>query len=89
MANKRKLKKAINYIAGDLLTECVAILHFNNTRAEDVDNVMLAVLRMQDDMLSRVSHPEPGMPAREYFRHLRHDLARATDELVEQITNCI
>ena len=86
MANKRQLKKTINMMAGDLLVECVVTKHINQeARQEDVDNVMVGILRMQDDFIRRVSHPEPGMPAKQYFKVLRDELAKQTDAIVNQL----
>lgn len=86
MANKRQLKKIINMVVGELLVECVVTKHINQeARQEDVDNVMVSVLRMQNDFICRVSHPEPGMPAKTFFKNLRTELAQRTDEITNQL----
>ena len=86
MAKRRDLKKAINFLCGELFAECVAIMHYQKpTPQADVDNVMTNILKLQDDMLSRVSHPEPGMKAEKYFKNLREDMVSQTDEIVEHI----
>ena len=86
MANKRQLKKGINFLCGELMAECVAIMHYQKpTAQEDVDNAMTNILKLQDDMLNRVSHPEPGMPAKKYFKKLRDDVVARTTEIVGQI----
>ncbi len=86
MANKRQLKKTIDLVTGTLLIECVATMHFDHKAPqEDIDNIMVATLRLQDDMISRVSHPEPGMPAKKYFKKLREDLYSTAEELANQL----
>ncbi len=86
MAKRRELKKTINFLCGELFAECVAIMHYQKpTRQEDVDSVMTSILRMQDDMLNRVSHTEPGMKASVYFKQLRADMGQQTDDIVEHI----
>ena len=86
MAKNRELKKGINFLCGELFAECVAIMHYQKpTEQEDVDNVMTSILKLQDDMLNRVSHLEPGMPAKQYFKKLREDMVSRTDEIVEHI----
>ena len=83
---RRDLKKGINFLCGELFAECVAIMHYQKpTPQEDVDNVMASILNLQDDMLSRVSHVEPGMKAKDYFKKLREDMLSHTDEIVEHI----
>ncbi len=86
MANKRQLKKTIDLVTGTLLVECVAAMHFDHVcPQEDIDSIMTAALRLQDDMIRRVSHPEPGMPARKFFKNLREELLSTADELAGQI----
>lgn len=86
MAKRRELKKAINFLCGELFAECVAITHYQKpTPQADIDNVMTSILNLQDDMLSRVSHVEPGMRPSVFFKKLRTDLVAQTDDIVEQI----
>ncbi len=86
MANRRDLKKGINFLCRELFAECVAITHYQKpTPQEDVDNVMTNILKLQDDMLNRVSHPEPGMPQKDFFKKLRSDMVNHTEEIVAQI----
>lgn len=86
MANKRELKKGINFLCGELLAEAVAITHYQKPqRQDDVDNVLTGILRLQDDMLNRVSHPEPGIKARDYYKRLRQDMVHGVDDIVAQI----
>ncbi len=90
MAKRRELKKAINFLCGELFAECVAIMHYQKpTPQEDVDNVMTSILKLQDDMLNRVCHVEPGMKAKDYFKKLREDMATHTEEIVEQIKSLL
>lgn len=85
MANKRELKKRVNNLCGDLFAECVACVHYAKVNREDADNVMIAILNMQDDILCRISHIEPGLPTKTFFKKLNSDLAKATEAIVEQI----
>ena len=86
MANKRQLKKGINFLCGELMAETVAITHYQKPVArQDVDNVMTGILRLQDDMLNRVSHPEPGMPQKDFYKKLRTDMVHGVDDIVAQI----
>lgn len=86
MAKRRELKKGINFLCGELFAECVAIMHYQkHGPQEDVDNVMTSILNLQDDMLCRVSHVEPGIKAKAFFKKLRTDMTSRTEEIVEQI----
>ena len=74
MANKRSLKHAINLICEELFAEAVAAsLYGNNPKAGNADDVLTSIIRLQTDYISRISHVEPGMEARKYFRVLREE----------------
>ena len=83
---KRKdLKKQINYLCGELLAECIAAADFSKKdNRQDVENVMLGILRMQNDWVCRLSHVEPGS-TKLFFKRLHEDMQKRTDEIVEQI----
>ena len=83
--NKRSLKKNINFLAGELAAECVAHVNYGNaSNLEDVDNVLKSILLLQDEMIKRLSHIEPGN-TKQFFKKLREDLINGTDQIVEQI----
>ncbi len=87
MANKRNLKKTINYVSSELFAECVAIMHYKkNVNQEDIDNVMTQILLMQDDFISRVSHPEPGL-TKAYYHRLMEDFKSQTNDIIDSINN--
>ena len=68
MANKRKLKKAINLICED-----------------DVESVFFSIVKMQADFICRISHPEPGMKAKEYYKDLKDKFAAQASDILDQI----
>lgn len=82
---RREIKKDINSLCADLFAECVALLHYKNkTDIKDVENVMLIILKLQDDMVSRLSHVEPGS-TKLFFKKMREELLTRTEEIVEHI----
>jgi len=82
---RREIKKEINSLCGDLFAECVALLQYKNeANKKDVENVMLTILGMQNDMISRLSHVEPGS-TKLFFKKMREDLLARTEDIVEQI----
>ena len=57
MASRKELKKNINYIAGELFTEClVNSLYVPGTDKQKADELMAEILKMQDEFISRISH---------------------------------
>ena len=91
MANKRELKKRINFVCGGLFAECVAASTFSTRedKAENLKALLRSVLRLHSDYIMRVSHPEPGMKQKEYFRILTDSFNKEIDEVVDQIGNML
>lgn len=86
MANRRTLKKQINIVCGSLLVECVATSHFMpNVPRQEIDDMMVSVLNLQDDMIRRVSHVEPGMKPSIFFKKMRQELGIRTEEIMNQL----
>jgi hypothetical protein len=53
---------------------------------QDVENVMLGIAKMQNDWICRLSHVEPGS-RKLFFKKLREDMQKRTDEIIDQIQN--
>lgn len=88
MANKRDLKRTINYITSELFAETVAASLYNGKPAqEDVDGILSAIVMINGDYISRVSHPEPGIKKGEYYKKLISDFNKQMSEIIDQISN--
>lgn len=85
MANKRTLKRAINSICEELLVECVAASLYGNDGHKGNDALLFTIIRMQTDFTNRVSHPEPGMEPRMYYKRLREDFSAQVSDIIDQI----
>jgi len=85
---KRKdLKKHISYLCGELLAECIASAQYSRKdNKQDIENVMLSILELQNDWICRLSHVEPGSK-KLFFKKLKEDMQKRTDEIVDQIQN--
>ena len=85
MANRKDLKKAINYIAGELFTECIICsLNLSEEGKQKADKVMTDILNMQNEFISRISHTEPGN-VKGFYKKLREDFSTQVDEIVTAI----
>lgn len=88
MANKRTLKRTINYICSDLFAECVAAsLYSVKTNQENVDALLSSILTIHSNYIRRISHPEPGMQARLYYKDLIGKFNEEVSEVVDSINN--
>ncbi len=88
MAKKRDLKQSINYVCSDLLAEAVAAsLYGANNSEEDVNSILASIIVTRNDFVKRISHPEPGMAQKAYYKRLIADFNHQADELIDKIGN--
>ena len=88
MANKRVLKQNINVICEDLLAECLATtLYGSDADSKNCEALAYSILKLQREFISRISHPEPGMPAKAYYKKLKEDFIAQASDIIDQINN--
>jgi len=88
MANKRTLKRCIKLISEELFTEAVAAaLYGNEPNKDNTEALLFSIIRIQNDYISRVSHPEPGITARMYYKNLREKFNAEVGDIDDQINN--
>ncbi|MBR5988738.1 hypothetical protein SAMN04487850_0239 [Prevotella aff. ruminicola Tc2-24] len=88
MANKRTLKKCINLICEDLFAESVAVsLYGPENDRENAEAVLSSIVKMEDHYIKRISHPEPGIPAKKYYKDLREKFSSQVNEILDQINS--
>lgn len=86
MANKRKLKRNINLFCEELFAECMAASLYGHDH-DGAEALIYSTIKMQSDFICRISHPEPGMPAKVYYKKLKEDFVAQASEIIDQINN--
>lgn len=87
MANKRNLKRNINYVCSELFSEVVAASYTTNANEDNVKALLTSILVIHNDYICRVSHVEPGMRAADFFKELTADFNKQVSEIIDQISN--
>lgn len=87
MANKRNLKHHINYVCSELFSEVVATSYSVKSDKEDVKALLTSILIIHNDYIRRISHIEPGMEAKIFFKALNQDFNKQVSEIIDQIVN--
>lgn len=86
MSNKRNLKKAIHGICTELFTECAsATLYSDKEKQENGEALLTSIVATHNNFICRVSHPEPGMPQKAYYKTLVRDFNKEATEFIDQI----
>jgi len=86
MSNRRALKKSIGLVCDELFCECVAASLYG-TNLGNADALLYSIIKLESDAISRISHVEPGMPAKQYFRVLREDFVAHASEIIDQLSH--
>lgn len=87
MANKRKLKKTINFVCNELLAECVMASRCSGKPIkEDVRALLKSVVAINEDYVKRVSHPEPGMRPKDYYKDVTSNFQKSVVEIIDQLS---
>ena len=85
MASRRELKKTVNYISGELFSECLINSMFvPGTDKAKADQLMAEILKMQDECISRISHTEPGN-VKGFYKKFRSDFNAKVNEIIDAI----
>ncbi len=85
MANKRSLKRSITLICEELFAECVAASLYGHN-PDTAEALIFSIIKMQDHFIRRISHPEPGILSKVYYKDLREKFAAQVGEIIDQIS---
>ncbi|MBR5707103.1 MAG: hypothetical protein IKX55_05980 [Bacteroidaceae bacterium] len=86
MASRRDLKRDISYIIGDIFTECLIYKELvPGTDKEAAEKLIVDLLRIDNEFITRISHTEPGK-AKEYYRALIKDFQKEISEVIDKLT---
>ena len=86
MAKRRILKRSITEICTALFAEGVAA-SLENEHPENAEAVLSSIVKMETDYICRISHVEPGMKPKLYFKDLIEKFNAQVIEMVDQINN--
>ncbi len=84
MQNKRTLKRSINLICDELFAECLAASLYGHNK-ESAEALIFTIAKMRKDYIARISHPEPGMPLKTYFKKVREEFAAQSSDTLDHI----
>lgn len=87
MAKRRFLKKDIKSTCCELFNECIAVSLYNNINVENTTALLHSISKTQADFVSRISHVEPGMEPKMFFKTLIDDFKSQAIEIVDNINN--
>ena len=85
MASRKNLKKVIAFIVDDLATEAFFASYDAQGDTEAWVSVFNRIFGLNKEYVARVSHVEPGMPAKKYFNVLCDSFNADAKEIHQEI----
>lgn len=88
MANRRTIKRDINAICRNLMAECLALsLYDSKAGAENIAVLFVTIFKMKREFIRRVSHVEPGIKAKVYFKDFHEKFNNQVCDIIDQMNN--
>ena len=87
MASKKKLKKSINNLTYELISECLTFKHFHpEVESDKIDAVMRKILETRNDLVARINNPDGKDNVkinRQHYNSIQQDMNSLVDTMDE------
>lgn len=86
MANRRDLKKHVNYISDIMVGLCIveSLNTENDDRRDAMRNLAEELINFRSDIISRISHTEPGN-VKGFYKKLKSDFNAKIEEVFNKV----
>lgn len=88
MANRRDLKKDINYLTTEVVSECYIKHLLTNTDEKAVSELITEALNNGEEFLKRVNHPDGKLNpklVKKYYSHLRREFMEKSSTILDKL----
>ena len=86
MANLRAIKKDIDFLVEEVLSDCCLFLNFNSGKKEDdVKAILLDAVALRNDLFARVN-AAPKEKVRQHYARISKDLLEGVDALFGRVS---
>ncbi len=91
MANKRDLKKDINFLTDEVIDTCFLHYHLKQNNPEEKEKIELLiedVIRMRNDLMQRLNNPDESLKGKSLKAHysaILQEMIKKTDETFEKL----
>jgi hypothetical protein len=84
MANKREIKKDVDFLVGEVISDCYTYLLIHGDKNRDkVIEIIGALVEKRNDLISRVNNPDKKFDSKQiksHYKAINVDLLAAVDE---------
>lgn len=93
MSSRRDLKKDIDYIIAEVISDCFTFLEFNQGEKEDeVTAILNDAVNLRNDLIARVNNPDgkdnPKI-LKAFYKSVVNDLYTESNKLFERLSSLI
>jgi hypothetical protein len=85
MAKRRTTKRYIHNICTELWAECIAVSLYGKTDEKNMEAMLHSILKVEKEYISRMSHCEPGLKAKVYFKDVKDKFIASVSDIVDQM----
>ncbi len=89
MASVRMIKKDIDYLVSEVISDCYMTLYFHPGKRDGVLAVMQQAVDLRNKLISAANNPaEKNNPSlvKKHYAHIRRELMQTIDELFSKLS---
>lgn len=90
MANKREIKKDVDYLVGEVISDCYTYLLIHGEKNRDkVIDIIGAVVEKRNELISRINNPDKSFTpkqVRDHYKAVNVDLLAALDDSFSKLS---
>jgi len=88
MASIRKTKKEVEYLTGEVISNCYLAVYFQpEDSKDDLIRVITQSVEFHNDMIERINKPAQKSNLKKYYRDLREEMFTKIDALFASISD--
>lgn len=91
MASIKNLKKDIDFIVSEIISDCYIYLYFNNNKNEEkVIDIITKSVELRNDLFNRTNNPDKNADKKAikgHYKSIYKDLLENSDNLFNQLSS--
>lgn len=93
MANKRNLKKNIDYLIYEIVSDCYTFKYlFPDKDQKEVDKILKEAVNFRNELIKRVNHPdgkENKKLVKNHYKKVNQDLMEKVDNYIDRLNKML
>jgi len=90
MANKREIKKDVDYLVGEVISDCYTYLMIHGeTNRDNVVEIMGSIVEKRNELIGRVNNPDKKFDSKQvkaHYKAINVDLLSAVDDSFSKLS---